>query len=122
MNDINSKMTPQADINGKFMQLCWNCKRVRNASCKWTAKLRPVNGWNATLVKNCSEDRETYAIFDCPELVPIKSGRLIRCEHCGKDFFSYGNPLCSYDCYKAYEKEHGKAYCNVSKYKREKVI
>ena len=122
MNDIKSKIIAQEDINGKFMQLCWNCERVKNASCKWTSKLRPVSGWDATLVKNSSDNRETYAIFSCPELVPIKSGKFIHCEHCGKEFYSYGNPLCSYDCYKAYEEEHGKAYVNAPRYKREKVI
>lgn len=106
--DKQSAVNAKEDINGHFSQLCWNCKKARDCSCSWSAMLKPVKGWDAVPINNEGEHRVSYAIFGCPLFEAIKEGKVKQCQYCGKEFVSYGfsgNTMCSYDCYKAYEKK-----------------
>lgn len=46
--------------------LCWDCARA-TGGCPWSDILRPIKGWNATLMKkNSSRPYDTYVIHECP--------------------------------------------------------
>lgn len=92
---LKKKAVP--DVLKGFSQLCWNCKRSLDCSCDWSRFLKPVRGWNAVLTIN--DEKATYSIFDCPSLLPINAPKKIKCAFCGKEFLSYGNLMCSYECY-----------------------
>lgn len=52
----------------KNMQLCWTCQRA-TGFCSWSARLKPVEGWNAKKVV-LGDGNITYKIKACPLYLP----------------------------------------------------
>ena len=49
--------------------ICWNCARA-TGQCPWSANLKPVKGWTATLVKPSStKPYTTYIVHACPGFI-----------------------------------------------------
>nr|DAZ12623.1 MAG TPA: outer capsid protein sigma-1 attachment protein [Caudoviricetes sp.] len=53
-------------------QLCWTCSKATNppgSDCSWSAKLIPVDGWKAELIRRELKNGytyESYCITKCP--------------------------------------------------------
>ena len=49
--------------------LCWNCANA-TGGCRWSRRLRPVEGWKIIKTKKTSYDGRDYAsciVIECPE-------------------------------------------------------
>ena len=51
--------------------LCWYCKHATNkyGACSWSARFKPVDGWESNLTKYLYRDRvvDTYNVKKCPK-------------------------------------------------------
>ena len=58
----------KVDTNGS---LCWRCHKAAGAGgwCSWSAKLKPVKGWEAKETNLCGGGK-SYFVIKCPEFVP----------------------------------------------------
>ena len=55
--------------------ICWNCGKA-TGSCAWSKNLKPIPGWNATIVPRDtygSGKDFTYDIQGCPEFISDKN-------------------------------------------------
>ena len=80
----------------KKANICFDCQRACG-DCSWseydldrkTARLKPVEGWTAKLVKY-QDSGYTYEITECPLFIPdkpkdIKIKDFKKCQLCGKE-------------------------------------